>query len=642
MEEKNGEKTKKIQNTGEETVKIEIGQEERAATAIRAVKAAYLLAIDGPFFGKKFLLKPDITKIGRERQFNDIVLEGDTVASRRHAVIEIKGGEYVIYDKRSRNRTFVNQKEVKQDEEIVLHPGDEIEIGQNIFRFCLEGKLDFSPPRKGGTIIKKWKYRIFWILSFFILFVSGMKYKNFRYNVSILAQKPSHLNISVNPIDENNENPIISIGNCDNEGGLDIPIVKDGRISLFDLGKGEKIWESNIDNVKMAYTANFILKSKSLDVICHTANPSIVVINGKSGVERASTASLLSGNLTNPSACVDLNGDGIEDVVVVSREGALFILTYGNSNLNLTGHDEVGNNVYSSPVLVSTKEGMNIFIGMGRYLYVYDTMGRMLNKIDLNEKCLEKEGSSPNPPIDVRATPLIVSAKDKKKMKIGIFPRGEQFIELNYPEQNIAAVIKSKMKKGTPDSTGSPVGADMNGDGWTDIIIPSYQEDKIKAINGKDGKVLWEYKGEGGFLNTPALADVNKDNIPDVIVGDEKGYVYIINGKNGNEIYKKKLSNMPIEGSAAVGDIYGDNHLGIVVQDDKGTLYILKTNAKVFHDEVIWSGFMGSPARVGVYQRNAPTLLVSKKNMNISLFIFILTIVGDFSYWFNRRRKVQR
>ncbi len=627
------EETKKIENMGEETVKIEREEDERAATAIRAVRTAYLVCVDGPFFGKKYLLKPEVTKIGREGQFNDIVLKGDTVASRRHATIEVKGGEYVIWDKRSRNRTFVNQKEVKENEEVVLHPGDEIEIGKNIFRFCYENKLDFSPPRRGGTLMKRWKYRLLYLGSLILLVIFGREYKTYKFNVSILSQKPVPINIELNTLSIEDENPLLSIGNCDNQGGLDIPIIKNKKVSLFDIKKNNTVWESDLPGVIMAYTSNFFAKSKHWDIICHTTDPKISVIDGKFG-RLLATSDLLSGKLTNPSTCVNLTGIG--DIAVVSEQGYFSVLKYKNGNLTSPTPGKIPYNVYSSPVIIPKKQ--TILISTDKYVYYCDEKGNITDKIDLLDTYSNSQGSAPINWIDVRATPAV----DFTKKRIGVFTRYEQFIDVDYSKNPVFVKSSPKISKGTPQKTGSPVIADLNRDGYPDFIIPSYQENKVIALNGKDGSKIWAYQGEGGFLYTPALADVNKDGTSDVIIGDDKGYVYIIDGRKGTEIYKKKVSDAGIQGSAVVGDIYGDMRLGIVVKDKNGTLYTLKTNADIFHDEVMWAGYMGTPDRCGMYKRDALTLSMSKRQMNVSLLIIVLTLVFDVGYWFNRKRKVQK
>jgi pSer/pThr/pTyr-binding forkhead associated (FHA) protein len=57
----------------------------------------------------------------------DIVLSGDQLASRRHALLRNKGRHYTIVDLGSSNGTYVNDLEIR--EETVLHDRDYIKIG---------------------------------------------------------------------------------------------------------------------------------------------------------------------------------------------------------------------------------------------------------------------------------------------------------------------------------------------------------------------------------------------------------------------------------------------------------------------------------------------------------------------------------
>lgn len=86
------------------------------------------------FIGDKLLeqreLKPDRTTIGRSSD-NDIVLKNSGV-SKRHAVIERQGENFVLIDNDSSNGTFVAGKRVKAQ---VLNYWDEIQIFNFVLKF---------------------------------------------------------------------------------------------------------------------------------------------------------------------------------------------------------------------------------------------------------------------------------------------------------------------------------------------------------------------------------------------------------------------------------------------------------------------------------------------------------------------------
>lgn len=76
----------------------------------------------------------DETHLGRDAS-NDIVLAGDTTASRRHAVLRLVGTAWEVADRGSSNGTFVNGERLAAPR--VLADGDEIHIGDASLRVIL-------------------------------------------------------------------------------------------------------------------------------------------------------------------------------------------------------------------------------------------------------------------------------------------------------------------------------------------------------------------------------------------------------------------------------------------------------------------------------------------------------------------------
>jgi DNA-binding SARP family transcriptional activator len=72
--------------------------------------------------------------IGRQAG-NDIVLLADMRASRHHAEIQERDGEWIIRDLRSRNGTILNGQRITES---ILRAGDEIRIGSSVFRFVVD------------------------------------------------------------------------------------------------------------------------------------------------------------------------------------------------------------------------------------------------------------------------------------------------------------------------------------------------------------------------------------------------------------------------------------------------------------------------------------------------------------------------
>ncbi|MGH8005157.1 MAG: FHA domain-containing protein [Limisphaerales bacterium] len=149
----------------------------------------YLLAIWGPLAGRRFQLKPGETKVGRDKEANEIVVredeqgELDTSVSRRHAsffwsnIFASAGGgiDFSVIDVGSKLGVMVNGKKIKPEKGYPLKTGDEIGILSEkiptIFRLASGDRLDFAPPRMGkeprNNIFSPPK--IFWIIGGIII-----------------------------------------------------------------------------------------------------------------------------------------------------------------------------------------------------------------------------------------------------------------------------------------------------------------------------------------------------------------------------------------------------------------------------------------------------------------------------------------
>ncbi len=89
---------------------------------------------DGAAPNKSIPLVADLMVIGRDEKECQIVIP-HTAVSRKHAQIVASGGQFFIEDLKSRNKTFVNSKEVLSPGRQPLKPDDRIKICDYLFRF---------------------------------------------------------------------------------------------------------------------------------------------------------------------------------------------------------------------------------------------------------------------------------------------------------------------------------------------------------------------------------------------------------------------------------------------------------------------------------------------------------------------------
>lgn len=103
-------------------------------------RAPVLSCLQGSHSGQDFPILSGEFSIGRSPD-NKLCLDGMLV-SRYHALIMLKDGRYLLYDRESTNGTYVNGQRIAQH---LLQPGDQIRIGPFIFVFQMPG-VSVSPP----------------------------------------------------------------------------------------------------------------------------------------------------------------------------------------------------------------------------------------------------------------------------------------------------------------------------------------------------------------------------------------------------------------------------------------------------------------------------------------------------------------
>ena len=85
--------------------------------------------------------------------------------------------------------------------------------------------------------------------------------------------------------------------------------------------------------------------------------------------------------------------------------------------------------------------------------------------------------------------------------------------------------------------------ADLNKDNILDIIIGggldgSPASNGINAINGADGSLLWDFATEEEIFGSAQLMDITGDGVEDIFIGGRYAEFYAINGSNGNLIWE--------------------------------------------------------------------------------------------------------
>lgn len=319
----------------------------------------------------------------------------------------------------------------------------------------------------------------------------------------------------------------------------------------------------------------------------------------------------LDGILGSP-AIGDVDGDGVDDIVVGSRNHTVYAYHgngTGNQDTRIWTHPDAGkagDEIQSSPALVDlNNDGKQDVVVSADDVKVYAFSGAdgLPLWIYTSSAGYLMRGSPSIAYLNGDNVPDVVAGTGEGLM-IGI--NGSNGAEL-WTFATGSGIA------------GTPGVADVTGDGIADVFFGSY-DTKVYCVNGATGAKVWHYYIGPALYNvsaSPAIVDVNGDTVPDCIIsavnnqGDSIGAVYALNGINGNLIWSN-------------GDIYGNPKLGpaptYINDDDVMDFIVTASLAEVYH-------FYGIDGATGetIYNRLAQGINPSVKTS------FTAPIIGDFT-----------
>ncbi len=618
----------------------------------KELKSYNLLGIHGAFEGKKYELEYGETRIGRSDVFNEIILWGnvDPSVSRRHATITFQDNQYVLTDKRSRNRTFVNKKEVGEDESILLQSKDEILIGRTIFRFVEEDDHDYSPPTKAGIFLVRFKYPFFKFLSAALVLTGLFLFYFGIRGILIIKHKPNMFTMKLFMTFKTDEEREIlqqtpdyfsseevyaitsspAIGDLNNDGRNEIVLATTGGYLYAWSGTtGEKIWEEPVKiGTKIVSSPSLIDMNGdgAKDIIIGSNDSCLYIIDGPTG-KLIYKSEILGGNLRSSPVVYDLDGDNWLDIVICSEQGRVYFIYSPLFESKIEIKNVVGN-IYSSPMVFVERGSAKTVVGtIEGKLYFFNGKAEVDNIIYLTEVINKNLGiylplneitpTAAEGDLDGDQIPDVVIADKQYYVSV---VRGDDK-ELLWDPYYIEPISE----KISPFYYSSPVLTDLDGDNNLDIIVASCNGG-IFAIKGISGELLWKYDTgvENRIISSPALADLDKDGIADIIIGNEDGSLYVLRGranlsdKVNRLLFKEKISSIPITASAVVGDVQGNGYLDIVSSCMDNRIGVYSTNTKIFKNQVVWPMFHSNTRHSGRY------------SFENKLFPFCIKFLGGF------------
>ncbi|MCD4793577.1 MAG: choice-of-anchor D domain-containing protein [Bacteroidales bacterium] len=144
---------------------------------------------------------------------------------------------------------------------------------------------------------------------------------------------------------------------------------------------------------------------------------------------------------------------------------------------------------------------------------------------------------------------------------------------------------------------------DYNNDGITDVLAASGDDSngtgprRIHCLDGTNGSVIWEHPNAGANFSVAGIKDISGDGIPDVLCGytnstETQGFASALSGSDGSEIWQYSINGTSVWAIEELEDInndgFNDVTAGSFNYSGNGYIYILDgTNGNVIQTGTI-------------------------------------------------------
>ncbi|HTM57389.1 MAG TPA: C25 family cysteine peptidase [Candidatus Udaeobacter sp.] len=375
-------------------------------------------------------------------------------------------------------------------------------------------------------------------------------------------------------------------------------------------------------------------------------------------------------------AIADLNGDGVKEIIACDWEssspsvGNLFVFDQaGNVK---SGFPKATSAVWSSPTIADLNNDGHkeiFFSGLVNTFYAFHDDGTELIDGDSNPSTIGVfktvtggfnaataaaapiEGPGTNNDIvfgdeggllyvwrangtNAPGFPVQIGPSLRASAAVGYLDgAGDSQLEIVMPAKNDSLyVIESNGARrpgfpvyvktsGTNSRQPSPALADMNRDGYLDIVIAG--TDGAIYVFDRNGQIVPPWNGvrystmtSNACESSPVVADIDGDGWPDIVVGSEDATLTGLSGQNGSV-----LPGFPIplggevRGTPALCDCDGDGKTEIVLADWDGNLYMWDYDRPFspsglppwpqFHHDALHTGYFNAPISVDVQSPGA-------------------------------------
>lgn len=307
-----------------------------------------------------------------------------------------------------------------------------------------------------------------------------------------------------------------------------------------------------------------------------------------------------------PPTLVDIDGDGFKDVIVGSTDGYLYAFNYRGTAM--PGFPiYIGSEIRAPVAVTDTIEPKIVLLTGDHRLFLLNYDGSIVSKFPL---------VLGNSPFYACAQPVVADFDHDGIKEIGVVAGGEHNYRFYMVEQNGDISYYSRELIDHPFN-GALAVADLNKDGYYDLICASRH--KIYAFNYNGtlvtnypllqestytvqelaGNWIITYDVPFNYRSSPVIADLNNDDILDLLIGSPAYGILGFDGLNGKLLpYFPLMTTAAVSAIPLVADINNDGRPEIIAGSDNGIFYIWSLPVSTFNS--LWSCAYHDPCHTGM------------------------------------------
>ncbi len=303
---------------------------------------------------------------------------------------------------------------------------------------------------------------------------------------------------------------------------------------------------------------------------------------------------------------VDLDGDGFNDIVIGSNDMKLYAWNYRGENL-FNFPVNVGSGIRAPVAVTDTVFPRIALLTDDSRFFLFNYDGSVVNGFPL---------MLGNSPFYSSAQPVIADFDRDSILEIAVVAGGEHNYQLYIVEQDGTIAFQSQELIGNP-FWGTPAIADINNDGYLDIILAArhkifafnrnatlvtnypFIHDSTYTVKELVGNWIVTYDVPFNYSSSPIPIDLNGDGQLDLLIGSPEYGLLGYDGASGKIMkYFPLMTTAGVSATPLIYDIDGDGQLEIAFGANNGIFYVWKISGSSANGN--WHCIYRDPCHTGL------------------------------------------